>query len=200
MSNLQLIPVSQIEGAYSQKVEMRVPLYSYGCQRKIRKVLSHFKGLQSIDVDFYQQKVTVIGSVNRDQVLDAMKAKRKNTRFWLAEDGKPELDMTGGNKAEIMEYSMKPAAAASCKKTIKEHCEAISNAVFQKFQTTPYERAAWYADSSRDMSIGMITEKEEVCSAKLCSRDRKSISISVRNFIRKAVSAVITYCRKKDPF
>lgn len=199
MSNLQLIPVSQIEGAYQQKVEMRVPLYSQGCQRKIRKALSHFKGLHFIDVDFYQQKVTVIGSVNRDQVLAAMKAKRKNTRFWLAEDGKPESDMTSDNNGETMEYLMKPAVAASCKQTIKEHYEAISNAVFQQFHTTPYERAGWYTDSERDMSIG-IAAKEEVTLGKLWSRDKRSITMSVRNFFRKAVSAVISYCRKKDSF
>ena len=72
------------------------------------------KGLHFIDVDFYQQKFTVI-----DQILAPMKAKRKNTRFWLAEDGKPESDMTGDNNGETMEYLMKAAVAASCKKTIK---------------------------------------------------------------------------------
>ena len=34
-----------------------------------------------------------------------MKAKQKNTRLWAAEDGKPELDMNGGTKREIMEDS-----------------------------------------------------------------------------------------------
>ena len=39
--------------------------------------------------------------------------------FWLAEDGKPESDMIGDNNGEAMEYLMKPAVAASCKKMIK---------------------------------------------------------------------------------
>nr|ADE75994.1 unknown [Picea sitchensis] len=200
MPNLQLVPASQI-----QKVELRVPLYSYGCERKIRKALSQFKGLDSIDVEFYQQKVTVTGSVNRDEVLAAMKAKRKNTRFWSAEDGKSELDMTGGSKGEIMEYSKKPAAAST--KTLKEHLQGISNVVFQQYQTTPfqqyqttpYKRAIWYADSEGDMRIN-ITAKEETSSVMTFSGDRKSIKTRVCNIIRKAVYAVIGYCSKPDSF
>jgi len=197
MSNLQLVPASQIQREYAQKVELRVPLYSYGCERKIRKALSQFKGLDSIDVEFYQQKVTVTGSVNRDEVLAAMKAKRKNTRFWSAEDGKSELDMTGGRKGEIMEYSKKPAAAST--KTLKEHLQDISNVVFQQYQTTPYKRAIWYADSEGDMRIN-ITAKEETSSVMAFSGDRKSIKTRVCNIIRKAVYAVIGYCSKPDSF
>jgi len=199
MSILQQVSASQIQRAYAQKVELRVPLYSYGCERKIRKALSHFKGLHSIDVDFYQQKVTVIGLVNRDQVLAAMKAKRKNTRFWSAEDRKPELDMSGGSKGEIMEDSKKAAGADSSKTNKEEHLQGISNVVFQQYQTTSYKRAVWYADSEGDVSIS-ITTKEEVRSVTLFSSDRRSISMSVCNFIRKAIYAIITYCSKKDSF
>lgn len=191
MSNLQLVSASQL-----QKLEMRVPLYSYGCERKVRKALSHFQGLQSIDVDFYQQKVTVTGSVNQDQVLAAMKEKRKNSRLWSAEDGKGVLDMNGGNKGE-MEYSKKPATVP--RKTIKEHCQAISNVIFQQYQAAPYKRAIWYADSEADMSIS-IAKKEEVTSVKLFSSDSKSIKNRVCNFIRKAVYTVFGYSSKKDPY
>lgn len=192
MSNLQLVSASQL-----QKLEMRVPLYSYGCERKVRKALSHFKGLQSIDVDFYQQKVTVTGSVDQDQVLAAMKEKRKNSRLWSAEDGKGGLDMTGGNKGEILDYAKKPVAAP--RKTIKEHCQAISNVIFQQYQAPPYKRAIWYADSEADMRIS-IAKKEEVTSVKLFPRDTKSIKNKVCNFFRKAVYTVFGYCSKRDPF
>jgi len=192
MSNLQLVSASQL-----QKLEMRVPLYSYGCERKVRKALSRFQGLQSIDVDFYQQKVTVTGSVNQDQVLAAMKEKRKNSRLWSAEDGKGELHVTGGNKGEILDYSKKPAAAP--RKTIKEHCQAISNVIFQQYQAVPYKRAIWYADSEADMKIS-IAKKEEVTSVKLFSSDSKSIKNRVCNFIRKAVYTVFGYSSKRDPY
>jgi len=197
MSNLQLVPASQIhvQRSYLQKVEMRVPLYSYGCERKIRKALSHFKGLHSIDVDFYQQKVTVTGLVNRDHVLAAVKAKRKNTRFWSAEDGKQEFYFSGGSRGKIMEDSKR--AAATSKK--KEHYQTISALVFQQYQTTSYRRAVWSADSEGDMGIG-ITRNEEVSSVKSISQDARSIGISVCNFFRKAVCAVITYCSKRDSF
>lgn len=116
MSNLQVVPASQIQKV--QKVELRVPLYSFGCERKIRNALSRIKGLHSVDVDFYQQKVTVTGLVNRDQVLAAIKAKRKNTQFWPSADGKEEHNMSGGRKGEIMEDAKKPAAASKKKKKV----------------------------------------------------------------------------------
>jgi len=109
MSNLQVVPASQV-----QKVHMRVPMYCVGCERKIRKSLSRFK----VDVDFKQQKVTVIGFINRDQVLAAIKAKRKNTQFWSSEDGKEEFGMSGARKCEIMEDVKKPAAPSKKKKRV----------------------------------------------------------------------------------
>jgi len=113
MSNLQVVPASQV-----QKVHMRVPMYCVGCERKIRKSLSRFKGVHSVDVDFKQQKVTVIGFINRDQVLAAIKAKRKNTQFWSSEDGKEEFGMSGARKGEIMEDVKKPAAPSKKKKRV----------------------------------------------------------------------------------
>lgn len=66
----------------AQFVELMVPLYSYGCGKKIKKALSHFKGIYSINVDHKQQKVTVWGICNRNEVLSTIRAKRKGARFW----------------------------------------------------------------------------------------------------------------------
>uniref|UniRef100_A0A5B6YNQ7 Putative Heavy metal transport/detoxification superfamily protein n=1 Tax=Davidia involucrata TaxID=16924 RepID=A0A5B6YNQ7_DAVIN len=89
MANLQIVPASK--NVEAQYVEMRVPLYSYGCENKVKKALAHLKGIYSVNVDFNQQKVTVWGICNKYDVLATMRNKRKETRFWNPEDNE-EVD------------------------------------------------------------------------------------------------------------
>ena len=42
MANMQIVVASK--NVEPQYVEMMVPLYSYGCERKVKKTLSHLKG------------------------------------------------------------------------------------------------------------------------------------------------------------
>ncbi|WVZ86859.1 hypothetical protein U9M48_033580 [Paspalum notatum var. saurae] len=80
MSDMQIVLTGRkIEAQY---VEMKVPLYSYGCEKKIKKALSHLKGIHSVQVDYQQQKVTVWGICNRDDVIAAVRKKRRAARFW----------------------------------------------------------------------------------------------------------------------
>ncbi|CAN6240612.1 unnamed protein product [Urochloa humidicola] len=80
MADMQIVLAGRkIEPQY---VEMKVPLYSYGCEKKIKKALSHLKGIHSVQVDYQQQKVTVWGICNREDVLAAVRKKRKAARFW----------------------------------------------------------------------------------------------------------------------
>uniref|UniRef100_A0ACD5V5E3 Uncharacterized protein n=1 Tax=Avena sativa TaxID=4498 RepID=A0ACD5V5E3_AVESA len=69
----------------AQHVEMKVPLYSYGCEKKIKKALSGLKGIHSVQVDYHQQKVTVWGICNRNDVLEAVRRKRRAAQFWGAD-------------------------------------------------------------------------------------------------------------------
>ncbi|XXG77581.1 hypothetical protein AAC387_Pa08g1708 [Persea americana] len=83
MENMQIVSASKkVEAQY---VEMKVPLYSYGCEKKVKKALSQLKGIHSVSVDYEQQKVTVWGICDRDQVLDTIKSKRKGACFWGTE-------------------------------------------------------------------------------------------------------------------
>ncbi|WCJ27571.1 Heavy metal transport/detoxification superfamily protein [Euphorbia peplus] len=76
---MQIVVANNVEAQY---VEMMVPLYSYGCQRKIKNSLSHLKGIYSVNVDYKQHKVTVWGICNKHDVLATIKSKRKEARFW----------------------------------------------------------------------------------------------------------------------
>ncbi|XVE64512.1 hypothetical protein DITRI_Ditri07aG0106300 [Diplodiscus trichospermus] len=84
MANMQIVLASK--NVEPQYVEMMVPLYSYGCERKVKKTLSHLKGIYSVTVDYNQQKVTVWGICNKYDVLSTMRSKRKEARFWNPED------------------------------------------------------------------------------------------------------------------
>ncbi|KAL8139721.1 hypothetical protein V2J09_005742 [Rumex salicifolius] len=86
----KIIPASSYKiSVEAQYVEMKVPLYSYGCDRKVKKALSHLKGIYSVNVDYGQQKVTVWGICNKYDVLSSIKNKRKEAKFWNPEDNPP---------------------------------------------------------------------------------------------------------------
>ncbi|CAK9158256.1 unnamed protein product [Ilex paraguariensis] len=84
MADLQIVLASK--NVEAQYVEMMVPLYSYGCESKVKKALAHLKGIYSVNVDFSQQKVTVWGICNKYDVLGSIRNKRKEARFWNPED------------------------------------------------------------------------------------------------------------------
>ncbi|KAK7300995.1 hypothetical protein RJT34_11849 [Clitoria ternatea] len=85
MANMQIVPAYKniVEAQY---VDMMVPLYSFGCEKKIKKTLSCLKGIYSVNVDYCQQKVTVWGICNKYDVLETVRTKRKEARFWNQED------------------------------------------------------------------------------------------------------------------
>ncbi|WVY91507.1 hypothetical protein V8G54_037021 [Vigna mungo] len=85
MANMQIVPAYN-NIVEAQFVEMMVPLYSYGCEKKIKKTFSNLKGIYSVNVDYYEQKVTVWGICNKYDVLETVRSKRKYARFWNEED------------------------------------------------------------------------------------------------------------------
>ncbi|KAJ6677443.1 HEAVY METAL TRANSPORT/DETOXIFICATION SUPERFAMILY PROTEIN [Salix viminalis] len=86
MADMQIVLASSCKNVEAQHVEMMVPLYSHGCEKKVKKTLSHLKGIYSVNVDYYQQKVTVWGICNKQDVLATIKTKRKEARFWNPQD------------------------------------------------------------------------------------------------------------------
>ncbi|MCL7036989.1 hypothetical protein MKW94_028825 [Papaver nudicaule] len=82
MADLQIVPAAAYKNVEAQYVDMMVPLYSYGCEKKIKKALSHLIGIYSVSVDCKLQKVTVWGICNKHDVLATIRSKRKDARFW----------------------------------------------------------------------------------------------------------------------
>ncbi|RZC69463.1 hypothetical protein C5167_032579 [Papaver somniferum] len=106
MADLQIVPAAAYKNVEAQYVDMMVPLYSYGCERKIKKALSHVRGIYSVNVDCKLQKVTVWGICNKHDVLAMIRSKRKDARFWDADDNEYQKEQTIVNKPVVI--SIKP--------------------------------------------------------------------------------------------
>ncbi|GFP88737.1 hypothetical protein PHJA_001017400 [Phtheirospermum japonicum] len=134
MANLQIVPAGK--NVEAQYVEMMVPLYSYGCEKKIKKALANLKGpiakntapldkvsncpslaelqygagIYSVNVDFHEQKVTVWGICNKCDVLTVVKKKRKGARFWNSEDDNNKIQFQETHSAP---QSPQPSSSAN---------------------------------------------------------------------------------------
>ncbi|KAF0914626.1 hypothetical protein E2562_030691 [Oryza meyeriana var. granulata] len=56
-----------------QKVEVKVRMDCEGCERKVRKALEDMKGVSSVEVDVKQNKVTVTGYVEQEEVVERLR-------------------------------------------------------------------------------------------------------------------------------
>ncbi|CAA7403573.1 unnamed protein product [Spirodela intermedia] len=115
MENLQIIPIPK--DVQPQYVEMKVPLYSHGCERKVKTSLSHLKGIYSVQVHCDDQKVTVWGICSKEAVLAAVKKKRRGAHFWDQEEddagkegGAPAAEETAGQENTTDEHISPPKA------------------------------------------------------------------------------------------
>ncbi|KAM0936344.1 putative heavy metal-associated domain, HMA, heavy metal-associated domain superfamily [Dioscorea sansibarensis] len=63
-------------------VELKVRMDCDGCELKIKKVLSSMKGVESVEIDRKQQKVTVIGFVEPNMVLKKVVSIGKQAEIW----------------------------------------------------------------------------------------------------------------------
>ncbi|GAV75123.1 HMA domain-containing protein [Cephalotus follicularis] len=65
-----------------QTVELKVRMCCTGCERVVKNAIYKLKGIDSIDVDLELEKVTVIGYVDRNKVLKAVRRSGKRAEFW----------------------------------------------------------------------------------------------------------------------
>ncbi|CAB4271684.1 unnamed protein product [Prunus armeniaca] len=93
MADMQIVLAKACKNVEAQYVEMMVPLYSHGCEKKVKKTLSHLKGIYSVKVDYDQQKVTVWGICNKYDVLATVRSKRKDACFWNPQDNAIALEL-----------------------------------------------------------------------------------------------------------
>lgn len=63
-------------------------------------------GIYSVNVDYNQQKVTVWGICNKNDVLATMKSKRKEARFWNPEDAIADDQMEESSQPPLNKPSL----------------------------------------------------------------------------------------------
>ncbi|RWR83437.1 copper chaperone [Cinnamomum micranthum f. kanehirae] len=69
----------------AQTVVLKVGMSCEGCAGAVRRVLGKMEGVDSFDIDMKEQKVTVIGNVQPESVLQTVSKTGKKTAFWEAE-------------------------------------------------------------------------------------------------------------------
>ncbi|KAG1334529.1 heavy metal-associated isoprenylated plant protein 23 [Cocos nucifera] len=65
-----------------QTVELKVRMDCDGCELKVKKAVSSMKGVQSVDINRKQQKVTVVGYVEPNKVLKKAQSTGKKAEIW----------------------------------------------------------------------------------------------------------------------
>ncbi|KAH7841760.1 hypothetical protein Vadar_033987 [Vaccinium darrowii] len=69
----------------SQTVVLKVGMSCQGCVGAVKRVLGKMDGVESFDINMEEQKVTVIGNVQPEAVLQTVSKTGKKTAFWEAE-------------------------------------------------------------------------------------------------------------------
>ncbi|KAB2608988.1 heavy metal-associated isoprenylated plant protein 26 [Pyrus ussuriensis x Pyrus communis] len=65
-----------------ETVELKVRMCCTGCERVVKNAIFKLRGIDSVDVDLPMEKVTVIGYVDRNKVLKAVRRAGKRAEFW----------------------------------------------------------------------------------------------------------------------
>ncbi|KAL6614488.1 hypothetical protein ACP70R_036758 [Stipagrostis hirtigluma subsp. patula] len=63
-------------------VEMCVHMDCPGCEKKIRKAIQRLEGVDDVEIDMAQQKVTVNGDVEQKKVLKAVRRTGRRAVLW----------------------------------------------------------------------------------------------------------------------
>ncbi|KAK1438575.1 hypothetical protein QVD17_04384 [Tagetes erecta] len=78
-----------------QTIELQVRMCCTGCERVVRSAIYKLRGVDSVEVELELEKVTVIGYVDRNKVLKAVRRAGKRAEFWPYPN--PPLYFTSSN-------------------------------------------------------------------------------------------------------
>lgn len=73
---------SGIRCGFAQELTKPPMRISQGCVGAVKRVLTKLDGVESVDVDLKQQKVTVKGSADPNVVKETVAKTGKATQFW----------------------------------------------------------------------------------------------------------------------
>ncbi|KAH7427686.1 hypothetical protein KP509_10G055100 [Ceratopteris richardii] len=86
----QKLQQSDIAPCPAKVITVEAFIHCQGCARRIKKTLSKLEGVNTFHVDTDQHKVTVVGCLTEDEVLQSVRKGIKGTGLWpAARDDKP---------------------------------------------------------------------------------------------------------------
>ncbi|XP_061351468.1 copper transport protein ATX1-like [Gastrolobium bilobum] len=101
----------------SQTVVLKVGMSCQGCVGAVNRVLGKMEGVESFDIDLKEQKVTVKGNVQPEEVLQTVSKTGKKTSFWEGEapiaPAEPEIKPSETATVASAEPENKPAETAT---------------------------------------------------------------------------------------
>ncbi|KAL8142675.1 hypothetical protein V2J09_015707 [Rumex salicifolius] len=65
-----------------QTVELKVRMCCTGCERVVKEAIYRLRGVDSVAVELEMEKVTVVGYVERNKLLKAVRRAGKRAEFW----------------------------------------------------------------------------------------------------------------------
>uniref|UniRef100_A0A0A9CXY1 HMA domain-containing protein n=1 Tax=Arundo donax TaxID=35708 RepID=A0A0A9CXY1_ARUDO len=95
-------------------VELRVRMDCERCEREIKKVLSGMRGVQHVEVNRLQQKVTVTGEVDPHAVLRRAQATGKKVEPWWPQNPPAAVALYGIGAAQLQAHDSRWAPAPAC--------------------------------------------------------------------------------------
>ncbi|KAG0450658.1 hypothetical protein HPP92_026597 [Vanilla planifolia] len=88
--------VVETEAGSFQTWVLKVSIHCEGCKKKVRKVLRGVHGVQMVDVDSKQNKVTVTGNVDAEALIQRLLKYGKHAEVW------PETKLTESNSSGVV--------------------------------------------------------------------------------------------------
>ncbi|KAI3445362.1 hypothetical protein Pfo_002027 [Paulownia fortunei] len=93
-----------VEAIKQKTCVLKASIHCEGCKRKVKKILSQVQGVNFVDVDTKQQKVTVTGSVDADTLIKKLVKSGKHAELWPQKAEKKEkVPGNGKNKEQETE-------------------------------------------------------------------------------------------------
>ncbi|XP_044474247.1 heavy metal-associated isoprenylated plant protein 6-like [Mangifera indica] len=116
-------------------VVLKMELHCEGCAKKVKRVIKHYEGVQSVKTDCDANKITVVGNVNPTKLKERLEEKSKKKVELISPQPKKEAGAGGGDKKteekkaeekkpeEKKAEEKKPPKESSVVLKIRLHCD-----------------------------------------------------------------------------
>lgn len=147
------------------KIILQVDMHCEGCKAKVRKALKEFKGVEGLDLDLKDQKVTIKGKLDARKVYETVKKKSGKRTVLLYPDLKEDEKQTEEPKKE--EAPPDPESVVVLR--VNMHCGACARQIKRSLL-----KMDGVNDVKEDVATSTVTVKgRNIDANKVCDRVKK---------------------------